>query len=136
MSDTPRFLVVKYIPDLLRREPRNVGVILFAEDALVARFAGESEEPTPGVDKRRLAPFAIADPHNYARMIDYVREQLLAREGVGADDVLAECERGLGSYAVEEGGEVWVGRPDQEPPELLLELFTRLVGEPLGPEGR
>ncbi len=36
-----RFLVAKYAPDVRRMEPRNVGVIVWVEGEVAARFAGE-----------------------------------------------------------------------------------------------
>jgi hypothetical protein len=34
----PRFLVAKYVADLRRSEPRNIGIIVWAEGAVMARF--------------------------------------------------------------------------------------------------
>ena len=41
--NTPRYLLAKYIPDHLRMEPRNIGVVLWAEGNVTARFFGESD---------------------------------------------------------------------------------------------
>ena len=44
--NTPRDLLAKYIPDPLRMEPRNIGVVLWADGNVTAwRFAGESDLP-------------------------------------------------------------------------------------------
>ena len=38
----PRLLIAKYVPDLRRMEPKNIGIIVWAADgAVAARFAGE-----------------------------------------------------------------------------------------------
>jgi hypothetical protein len=41
MKYAPRFLIAKYVPDLRRMEPRNVGVIVWSEGETRARFSGE-----------------------------------------------------------------------------------------------
>ena len=46
--NTPRYLLAKYIPDPLRMEPRNIGVVLWAEGNVAARFVGESDSPDSG----------------------------------------------------------------------------------------
>ncbi len=38
----PSYLIAKYIPDMRRMEPRNIGIILWSEGAIAARFMGES----------------------------------------------------------------------------------------------
>jgi len=42
MSETTRFLVAKYVPDLQRMEPKNIGVVLASPDRIGARFYGEN----------------------------------------------------------------------------------------------
>ena len=40
---TPTFLVAKYVPNLSRMEPRNIGVILWANGKIRARFLSQTE---------------------------------------------------------------------------------------------
>lgn len=52
MSTSVRYLVAKYIPELLRNEPRNVGVIVWTPEKVDARFWGENGEDN--VDGRKI----------------------------------------------------------------------------------
>ena len=40
---TPRYLLAKYVPDLSRMEPRNIGVMLWANGEIAARFLPKQE---------------------------------------------------------------------------------------------
>jgi hypothetical protein len=40
---TPKFLLAKYVPDLSRMEPRNIGVLLWANGEIAARFLPPSD---------------------------------------------------------------------------------------------
>lgn len=41
----PRFLLAKYVADLSRMEPRNVGIFLWHKSTLASRFLGDDEVP-------------------------------------------------------------------------------------------
>lgn len=41
ITTAPRFLIAKYVPNTKRMEPRNIGVILWADGKLAAKFIGE-----------------------------------------------------------------------------------------------
>lgn len=90
------YWVAKYIEDPFRNEPRNVGIIVSAEDGLSARFAGERDDGT--VDGRWLRGFKYADV--YKQWIDYWREQV-ASENI--DEILSAT---TSNYFVVPGGEV------------------------------
>lgn len=52
-----RYFVAKYIPDLLRNEPRNFGVILWTPDGVAARFLAEERERPGEIDGRRASAY-------------------------------------------------------------------------------
>lgn len=52
--NTPRYLIAKYIPDLRRMEPRNIGVIVWSPQGVAARFAAEKADTDGDVDGRSL----------------------------------------------------------------------------------
>ena len=72
--NTPRYLLAKYIPDPLRMEPRNIGVVLWAEGNVTARFVGEGDSP----DSQSRLPrrLGIPDRHVYKQWVQYWREQI------------------------------------------------------------
>jgi hypothetical protein len=45
---TPRFLLAKYVANLSRMEPRNIGVLLWANGEIASRFLSKSEAPFVG----------------------------------------------------------------------------------------
>jgi hypothetical protein len=63
MSQIPRFLIAKYVPDPRRMEPRNIGVVLWTKRAVATRFM-----PHDQVD-------GLQDIANYNRWIDYWNTQ-------------------------------------------------------------
>ena len=36
--NTPKYLIAKYIPDLNRMEPRNIGIVVWSPEGIEARF--------------------------------------------------------------------------------------------------
>jgi len=66
------YLVAKYVPDLTRREPRNVGVILHQAGQWAARFVGE--DASQPLDRRRLRQFNSVE--TYAEWHRFWRDAL------------------------------------------------------------
>ena len=52
------YLIAKYVPDVFRNEPRNIGVIVWSEFEVAARFFAADE--SGNVDKRRVPDFVDA----------------------------------------------------------------------------
>jgi hypothetical protein len=59
---TNQFLIARYISDLERREPRNIGIIAWVNGSIASRFLDVAD-----VD-------FVEDAENYARWIDYWKE--------------------------------------------------------------
>lgn len=53
----PRFLIAKYIADLKRGEPRNIGVIVWTPGEVVCKFIGQSDDLPGKVDGRSVPDF-------------------------------------------------------------------------------
>lgn len=121
-----QWLVAKYIPDMCRREPANVGVILIEPSgAAHGRFRAVRSD---GTLDRRSARFA-ASADNYQAHLHYWRH--LMEHGFSAGDV-AEAIRPIGdeSYFLEFGGERLSASPDPTDPAILLDqLYATLVEE-------
>ncbi|MGI9016889.1 MAG: hypothetical protein ACR2HR_07275 [Euzebya sp.] len=124
----PTWLVAKYMSDLRRREPRNVGVLLFTEEGVLNRFVGARADGT--IDGRRTG---LSGPHldNFKAWVAFWRHA-----GTSTDDprTLLATPTGDGNYLLEFGGEQLSGTVD--PSALLDELFEMLVmdDQPEGPE--
>jgi len=115
-----RYWVARYISDLFRKEPRNIGVFVEANGAVAARFFGEGE---PGqIDGRKLR--VLKYPDVYRQWIDFWRAEIartppaslieMSRshyrviEGEGVDDIGASTVDDVANYLyallVSEGG--------------------------------
>jgi hypothetical protein len=70
--NNPRYLLAKYVPDLTRMEPRNVGVIVWAEGEIAARFMGEKPNRPGEVDGRKKPNF-VSNVNAYKQWIEYWR---------------------------------------------------------------
>jgi hypothetical protein len=132
MSHTPQFLIVKYVPDLERMEPRNVGVILWDDGGgAVARFYGEGQE-----DSTPRAPTFIDKKNRvvYAEWVRYWHRNLAkpALNGVSRESakfVDAIKRRSRDNYIVVEGGRLTTSINPDERRAALDEIFQRFVGE-------
>lgn len=75
-----QWFFVRWVPDLLRKEPRNVGLLVrIGDELLVTRFLGE-QEATIGQDQ---APPVIIEKlprwlheGGYAKMVEEIREPI------------------------------------------------------------
>lgn len=124
MAGTLTYIVAKYIPDLLRHEPRNIGVFVFGENEVAARLVGE--DATGGLDLRRLPDALFNDDHAYAEWHNYWRKLLRECKDVSAcrDEVL---DTGTGTFTVWHGGELYPESKTVDTQAICDDLYTRLV---------
>ncbi len=118
------WLVAKYVPDLRRREPRNVGVVLFAGPETLMRFRGQRPDGT--VDGRSAR---VRETDVYKGWIDYW--QHLARSFAERQEW--PRHHSFDSYWLERGGEL-LSEEDLEPSDLLVQLYETLVEETPDPD--
>ena len=118
-----RWLVAKYMPDLRRREPINVGVLVIDDDGQVAsRFVGEIDG---GIDGRRITGIRASD--NYRAWVAYWRS--LAADGASWSELVEETRSAKPSnYFLEVGGETLVSERTEA--ELADYLFNVVVTKP------
>lgn len=72
---TPRYLLAKYIADLDRMEPNNIGVIVWSPDDVEARFLAEKTDQ-PGVIDGRSIPSVVTSSSAYRQWIEFWRAEL------------------------------------------------------------
>lgn len=70
-----RFLIAKYVPDLRRMEPRNVGVIVWQNGDVAAHFVAERPDRPGEVDGRSVPGF-VTSVSAYKQWVRYWRKQL------------------------------------------------------------
>lgn len=133
----PQYLIAKYIPDLSRMEPRNVGIILWADGRIQARFIGEAS----GRPLKDCAPsFINAKSRDvYAQWVRHFR-RALAKDCIsprGSDPVPKSSPEFLdalrsksrGNYLLVSAG-VLLDRVSAEDMDDTVDfLFEKLVGD-------
>lgn len=132
-----RYMIFKYVDDLSRNEPRNVGVVVFDGADAVSRFDGEASDGLP--DLRRVR-HRITASHAYREWVKYWRTTLenpgrieRSLEGLGAGDprVIESLVGSSGQeFYLEEGGEILMDSEHLSLEALGEDLFRRLVHEP------
>lgn len=120
MMSTPWF-VVKYVPDLYRREPRNVGIVLLHEGVGHVRFLGQ--DPLTGdLDVTRVQQ-VVPETRSYQAWIHYFTHH--AELGTWPQVERSLSRRSFDNFLIEEGGS-W--ELDFESPQTLLaELYRTMV---------
>lgn len=136
-----RFLVAKYVADIQRMEPKNVGVIGWRDGLVSAHFAGETEgmlRPT------RLV--AQAHRKGYVTAVQSWRLQFnksCLSMGKGRDDAPRDSADFLEAlklystrqFVIGEGGHVTT-QPSRTLDSVIDELFAQLVDDSAGQDGR
>lgn len=72
-----RYYIAQHMPDILRKEKRNIGVLVQKGEFLAARFVGE-KEPGGLIDKRSLRSFP--DPKLYCMWVRHWRKEMQRKD--------------------------------------------------------
>lgn len=112
-----KYWLAKHIPDPLRAEPRNIGVIVSVGNAFAARFIGERDDGK-GLDGRKLGDFAYPDV--YRQWVAFWRGELAEKR---IDEIVASATP---HFVVVEGGEVADTGTDSAS-DVCQFLYTLLV---------
>lgn len=134
---TARYLLVKHVPDMHRREPRNVGVLVWTPRGVAARFVGDKADAPGDVDGRSVPDF-IRSKDAYRQWVRYwhrsvSRDRLSLR--AGDSDVPRSDPRFLEAlssasrddYPVTDGGFILDAIDGLEPDEVAESIYARLV---------
>lgn len=135
--NTTKYLLAKYIPDLHRFEPRNVGVIVWSPLGIEARFVAEYPNRPGEVDGRSIPNF-VTSPSAYKQWIRYWRDAISGTtiRPLGGGDVVASSSPGFiealqqtarGNFVVVDAGSVLDEVGEEELPTVADQLFAQLV---------
>ncbi|MCH8044519.1 MAG: hypothetical protein IID44_12445 [Planctomycetes bacterium] len=129
MNGNARFLIAKYIPDMRQMEPRNMGVIVWAQGLVAHKFAGKGE-PYP-------EQLAIHSTTDFKHWIDYWvfqanRAELSVNGGdpisrESADFVDALLSKARERYMLVDGGLLLDPVDENNIEDIADDLFHRLV---------
>ncbi len=136
-SDSPRYLVAKYIPDLQRMEPRNIGVIVWSGAGIFARFAAERPGKPTEIDGRTIPAF-VASTAAYKQWVQFWRHLIVQAASKRFADDWASALKGTskGNFCLTEGGAILQDMSARELPELTDYLYSVLVDAAFGDESR
>lgn len=132
-----RYLIAKYVDNLARNEPINVGVVVYDGSEALARFDGENDEGR--MDLRRVR-HRVTGSASYKSWVTYWRAALAdpsildrGLRDVGQGDHRA-IERLLAlpsrDFYLEKGGAILLDVAAPTLRETLDDLFRRLVRQP------
>ncbi|MFC4856761.1 hypothetical protein [Actinophytocola glycyrrhizae] len=121
--------VIRYLPDLKRGEPRNIGVALIVEGIARVRFFAEQE---PGKVDGRSVRTRVNDLQNYKEWIAYFRRK--AASGHWEDVKRSRLRRPDYPYYIDRGGVIFDVSPENIDVELDA-LYQEVVADP-NREGR
>ena len=144
--NTTKYLLAKYLPDLHRFEPRNIGVIVWSPVGMEARFLAEYADRPGEVDGRSIPGF-VTSASAYKQWIQYWREAISAGRisPVGSNELIAASspaflealqQTGRGNFVVVESGAVLDAVSEENLPALADQLFAQLVEANPSDEGR
>ncbi len=120
MAKPAEYMIAQYLRNPMRREPRNIGIIVALGDSRAAKFIGELAD-TGEIDGRSTK--WAAHPSVYRKWVKYWREQL----GKGGDDLFKRLSSANGdNYDVVNGGFV-TDYGDDSPQAICDRLFSFLV---------
>lgn len=134
---TAQYLLAKYVPDLARMEPRNIGVIVWSKGRFCSRF----------LDKADIRSIHVNNPDTYERWVSYwtrlvAADSIRPRRGRPVSTGDPECINALlttqkGNYILVDSGEV-LGRLKtselQEATDYLFEDLVAIQGSKDGKE--
>lgn len=132
-----QFMVAKYVPDLIRNEPRNIGVVVWSAVGVAARFQGIDKN---GDFKSRNIPAFIQSPPAYKQWVNFWLSEIKkdAIEFIGASRLVTKASpefidalltTGKENYFLKKGGAVLETITAEKLPKLVDELFSSLVND-------
>jgi hypothetical protein len=135
----PSYLIAKFVPDLFRNEPVNIGIIVWSEGATACRFVGATGAGgidgrcVPGELKQALSSYKQW-VEAWTRMLkkDHLKE-IGKREKIIRSDLKfldALQSTGRGNYILEQGGQLLEEVEGSKVDDVADYLFDRLVGSP------
>jgi len=132
-----QFLVAKYVPDLIRNEPRNIGVIVWSDAGVAARFQGNDKH---GNFKSKDFPDFIQSPTTYKQWVNFWMAEIKKEkiEFIGTSKIATKASpefvdalltTSKDNYFLDKGGAVLDAITEKKLPILVDELFASLVSD-------
>lgn len=135
-----RYLVAKYISDLRRMEPRNMGVVVWSPGGSACRFLGEKPEAPWNIDGRSIPSF-VTSSSAYRQWIKFWRSSVdsdAIEPVTGGTPVAITDPRALeilkgtssGNFILVDGGVILEPLSPEELGSVVNNLYAMLVEGP------
>ncbi len=134
-----RYLVAKYVPDVFRNEPINIGVLTWIDGKVASKFLGQRADGSIN-GKAQGITGRIKSVQNYKQWVEnwvarLKGDKIQTRENgtvlhESPDFLPALAAYGAGNYLLETGGELLDDTAPSEVNEVTEYLFNTLVGAP------
>jgi hypothetical protein len=142
--NTTKYLLAKYIPDMHRFEPRNIGVIVWSPLGIEARFLAENAQRPGEVDGRSIPAFVTSDSA-YKQWVRYWREALSSASirPIGGSEIIpasspaffeALQKTSKGNFVIADAGNVLDEVRESDLAAVANQLYSQLVLETAPPE--
>jgi hypothetical protein len=143
---TTKYMLLKYIADLHRFEPRNIGVVVYCQDGAEARFVGEFADRLGEVDGRSIPSF-VTSASAYKQWVRYWRDVFIAGhvmepasgrivDVTSPDFAEALMNTSRGNFVVVVAGSVLDEVSVEELPAVADQLYAQLVDAKVLDEAR
>jgi len=134
----PTYLIAKFVSDLFRNEPVNIGVIVWIDGAVESKFLAERENGD--IDGRHLPKEIKNHTSVYKQWIDtwrkWTQKDKLSPIGRSENFLRGDARfmdalqsTGRGNYILESGGEILEEVVAENIAEVVNHLFERLVSQ-------
>ncbi len=130
-----RYILAKHVPDVFRKEPKNIGVIVWSESGVASQFWGVDSH---GVVDGRLIPPFVNSASAYEQWIGFWMKELSGQKAefigsgkfasVTSPEFINALQSGNSdNFFLQESGVVLEDVENSKLPEVANELFQSLV---------
>lgn len=119
-----QYMIAKHVPDVFRKEPRNIGVIIKSDIGMEYRFWATDSYGV--VDGRKIPEF-VNSKEAYQQWIEYWLKELKKTEAHKADALDFLQESNSVNFYIDEGGIILETLEKGELPKVADELFETIV---------
>ncbi|MFE4817435.1 hypothetical protein ACFRFU_13570 [Streptomyces sp. NPDC056704] len=123
-----KWYLVKYIDDVFRNEPVNIGVVVASDEGIGTRFLGQREDGS--INGQRISK-RITGVETYKAWVDFIRRE--AARGVLEERIQDLSKRVGDSYIIERRGPILNADDSRSPILVADELFGALVSAESAP---
>lgn len=132
------FYILKFIPDPVRQEPRNLGILIWTPNLVYARLAGTTTDQPWSVDGRRIGGGKLESLNTYKQWIMALQDLINSKriQNLRSQETVENTSPGFidalktwcnGSILLTNGGEIFLESPEESIQPILDSLYETYV---------